>query len=325
MFGNINRWLLQIPHLFRSSRKDGVKSCHLNKLSLYIPMARPLRIEYPGALYHLTARGNARTPIFLDDEDKSLFLAILGDLVERYNWCCHGYCLMDNHYHLLIETPDANLSAGMRQLGGIYTQRFNRRHDRVGHLFQGRYKSILVEKERYLLELCRYLVLNPVRAHMVANPGDYPWSSYTATAGISSKPQFLHTAWILAQFGNNHKTAQRKYREFVMAVIAKESPWTKLQGQCLLGDEQFLQTLMPHLDQKREETEIPRSARFAGRPLLTELFHADLADSERNKTIARAHLQYGYSQQEISVQTGLHYSTVSRIIRRERNKSNSKT
>ena len=288
-------------------------------------MARPLRIEYPGALYHLTARGNARTPIFLDDEDKSLFLTILGDLVERYNWYCHGYCLMDNHYHLLIETPDANLSAGMRQLGGIYTQRFNRRHNRVGHLFQGRYNSILIEKETYLLELCRYIVLNPVRARMVASPGYYPWSSYTATAGSTSKPQFLHTNWILAQFDNNHKTAQRKYREFVMAVVAQESPWEKLKGQCLLGGEQFLNTLLPHLDQKREETEIPRSARFAGRPSLTELFYSGLAGSKRNETIAQAHLHYGYSQQEIAIQIGLHYSTVSRIIQRERNGSNSKT
>ena len=140
-------------------------------------MVRPLRIEYPGAVYHLTSRGNARDPIFLDDADRYLFLDLLGDLVDRYNWLCHGYCLMDNHYHLLVETIDANLSTGMRQLNGIYTQKFNRQHDRVGHLFQGRYKAIVVEKESYLLELCRYIVLNPVRAKIVNNPGKYRWSS----------------------------------------------------------------------------------------------------------------------------------------------------
>lgn len=144
-------------------------------------MARPLRIEYPGAIYHLTARGNARASIFRDDTDRLEFLVIIGNLTEQFNWCCHGYCLMGNHYHLLVETPDANLSAGMRQLGGIYTQRFNRRHNEVGHLFQGRYKSILIEKENYLLELSRYIVLNPVRAKIVADPADYSWSSYAAT------------------------------------------------------------------------------------------------------------------------------------------------
>ncbi len=277
-------------------------------------MARPLRIEYSGAIYHLTARGNAHAPIFFNDSDRSVFLTILGDLVERYNWCCHGYCLMDNHYHLLVETPDANLSAGMRQLGGIYTQKFNRQHNRVGHLFQGRYKAILIEKEKYLLELCRYIVLNPVRAKIVAHPGNYPWSSYSATAKIINKPQFLSTDWVLAQFGNNLKNAVRHYREFVVAGIIAESPWKNLKGQGLLGGEHFLKILLPYLEQKRGEKEIPRSARFVGRPLLANLFHASQIKSDRNKAIVRAHLRYGYSQQEIASQTGLHYSTVSRII-----------
>src|SRR4030042_5793823 len=127
-------------------------------------MARPLRIEFPGAVYHVTSRGNARQTIFIDDEDRGGFLDLLSIVVERFNWICHAYCLMGNHYHLLIETPDGNLSKGMRELNGIYTQHFNRRHGRVGHVFQGRFKAILVEKDSYLLELCRYIVLNPVRA-----------------------------------------------------------------------------------------------------------------------------------------------------------------
>ena len=133
-------------------------------------MARPLRIEFPGALYHVTSRGNARQRVFRDDEDREMFLATLAWVVERFGWRCHAYCLMDNHIHLLIETPQPNLSRGMRQLNGVYTQPFNRRHRKVGHLFQGRFKAVLVEKERYLLELARYIVLNPVRAKMVKTP-----------------------------------------------------------------------------------------------------------------------------------------------------------
>jgi REP-associated tyrosine transposase len=133
-------------------------------------MARPLRIEFAGALYHVTARGNNREAIFLgaDEADREAFLEILGAICERFNWVCHAYCLMTNHYHLLIETPDANLSGGMRQLNGVYTQYVNRTHRRVSHLFQGRFKGILVEREGYLLELARYVVLNPVRAGMVS-------------------------------------------------------------------------------------------------------------------------------------------------------------
>jgi REP element-mobilizing transposase RayT len=130
-------------------------------------MARPLRITYPGALHFVTSRSNAQQHIFADDEDRHAFVAGLAAVVCRFNWLCHAYCLMDNHYHLVIETPDGNLPPGMRQLNGVYTQWFNRRHGRVGHVLQGRYKAILVERESYLLELCRYEVLNPVRAELV--------------------------------------------------------------------------------------------------------------------------------------------------------------
>ncbi len=127
-------------------------------------MARPLRLEFPGAVYHVTSRGNARQAIFLDKDDRESFLGVLASVVARFNWLCHAYCLMETHCHVMVETLEGNLSWGMRQLNGVYTQVFNRRHTRVGHLFQGRYKAILVEKEAHLLELCRYVVLNPVRA-----------------------------------------------------------------------------------------------------------------------------------------------------------------
>jgi putative transposase len=141
-------------------------------------MSRPLRLEFAGALYHITSRGNDRNLIYLQDDDFELFLQILANVCERYNWVVHAYCLMSNHYHLLVETPDANLSQGMRQLNGVVTQSMNRKHHRVGHLLQGRYKAILVEKDAYLLELCRYIVLNPVRANMVSSPDEWPWSSW---------------------------------------------------------------------------------------------------------------------------------------------------
>lgn len=130
-------------------------------------MARPLRIEFNGGLYHVTSRGDGRDRIYLSDDDRRNWFDIFAGVCNRFNWICHAYCLMDNHYHLLIETPDANLSNGMRKLNGVYTQKFNRTHHRVGHVFQCRFKAIIVDRDAYLLELCRYVVLNPVHAHMV--------------------------------------------------------------------------------------------------------------------------------------------------------------
>ena len=227
-------------------------------------MTRPLRIEYPGAVYHITARGNAYQDIFLDDTDREKFLAILGETVDRFNWLCHGYCLMTNHYHLLIETVDPTLSRGMRQLNGVYTQGFNRRHDRVGHVFQGRYKAILVEKEAYLLELARYIVLNPVRAKMVPAPEDWEWSSYRATAGLDEAPPLLTTDWILSQFSDERKKAQRLYRRFVKKEVGR-SPWDDLKGQIYLGSKEFIEGI-PQPEAKLSE--IPREQRLLNRPPL---------------------------------------------------------
>jgi REP element-mobilizing transposase RayT len=182
-------------------------------------MARPLRIEYPGALYHLTARGNERRAIYFFDHDRNQFLHVLIQVCKNYNWICHAYCLMDNHYHLLIETPDANLSRGMRDLNSIYSQRFNRMHGRDGHLFQGRFKSFIIEKEIYLLEVARYIVLNPVRANMVSHPKEWKWSSYRATAGYRKPHKSLTIDWILGHFGKNESVAKRAYRAFVLEGI----------------------------------------------------------------------------------------------------------
>jgi REP element-mobilizing transposase RayT len=164
-------------------------------------MARPVRIEFAGALYHLTSRGDGREDIYLDEADRLLFLQVLGQVCDQFNWACHAYCLMGNHYHLLVETHEGNLAKGMRQLNGVYTQGFNRKHRRVGHVFRGRYKAILVHKDSYLLELARYIVLNPVRAQMVRSAKEWRWSSYRSTCAQADAPAWLHTDWILAAFG----------------------------------------------------------------------------------------------------------------------------
>ncbi|UJP05496.1 MAG: transposase [Nitrosomonas sp.] len=283
-------------------------------------MARPLRLEFPGAIYHVTARGNAQAAIFLDDEDRLLFLAAVAEAVSHFGWLCHAYCLMDNHYHLLIETPDGNLSQGMRQVNGVYTQRFNRRHARVGHLLQGRFKSILVERDSYLLELCRYIVLNPIRAKMVTDINHYLWSSYPATVGSQPAPAWLATDWVLGQFGNYRAVAQRKYAEFVMQGQNLSSPWSALKGQVLLGSAQFVERVRPLLEGIRNTKEIPRGQRLAHRPDLTILLPVHVCKNKqtRDETIRLAYLEYGYTMAAIAHQTKIHYSTVSKIIKGKR-------
>ncbi len=279
-------------------------------------MARQIRIEFPGAVYHITSRGNSRLPIFKHANDKKLFLTILAQVVVRYNWICHAYCLMDNHFHLLVETVDANLSSGMRQLNGVYTQAFNRKHNKVGHLFQGRFKSIHVERETHLLELCRYMVLNPVRASMVTSPGKYAWSSYKATAGLIKAPPFLTMSWILKKFGKQRQVAQKKYRSFVSEGMHQPSPWEDLKAQCILGSEDFISTLKQSLTKNQTMSEIPKNQRLVFRPSLKKLFNSNVlkSKSQRNKTIQEAFLTHGYPQAEIARHLSLHYSTISRLI-----------
>ncbi len=279
-------------------------------------MARPLRLEFAGALYHVTARGNAQQAIVLDDQDRQRFLDVLARTVSRFHLLLHAYCLMDNHYHLLVETPEANLSKAMRQLNGVYTQAFNRRHGRVGHVLQGRFKALVVDRDSYLLELCRYVVLNPVRARSTRKPDTYPWSSYRATGGLVPTPPFLTVDWLLSQFGRQRFSAQRKYRAFVAEGIGQASPWEHVQGQVLLGSERFVERLRPGLEDKRSLKEIPRHQRFAARPALPNLLSTRYRTdrTRRNEAIRLAHVDHGYSLSEIGRAVGLHYSTISRIV-----------
>jgi REP element-mobilizing transposase RayT len=281
-------------------------------------MARPLRIEYPGALYHVTSRGNARAKIFLDDHDYRKFLDVLGSAVKRFNWICHAYCLMPNHYHMLIETPDGNLSRGMRHLNGIYTQKFNWKHSRCGHLLQGRYKAILVDKDEYLLELSRYLMLNPVRAGITRFPWEYTWSSYRATVGKERAPEFLTTDWLLARCGDKRGLARRGFENFVReGTKIKVSPWSDLKGQIYLGGEAFVENLLLEFSGSKDKLrEIPKEQRYAGRQSLKELFEGKNRTNKklRNEAIYRAHARQGYKLLEIAEFLGMHYASISRIV-----------
>ena len=282
-------------------------------------MTRPLRIEYSGAIYHITSRGNARKSIYKDDEDRATFLHILSTVNEKYHWFCHAYCLMNNHYHLIIETPEGNLSQGMRQLNGVYTQAYNRRHKRVGHIFQGRYKAVLIQRESHLLEACRYVVLNPVRAKAVKEPAEWQWSSCRAMTGLERPHKCLTLDWVLRQFGSRAAEAKRKYVEFIEAGKGAESIWKKVKGQILLGDEGFVDQFRDALKDSKRIKELPKSQRYMNRPTLEEYFRSkDLSDKrERAVAIKEAVEHYGYSQRQIADQIGLHFTSISRIMREQ--------
>ena len=227
-------------------------------------MARPLRIELAGGLYHVTSRGDRREDIFLNEQDRQAWLEIFGVVCKRYNWVCHAWCQMTNHYHIVVETVEGNLAQGMRQLNGVYTQKFNRSHRRVGHVFQGRYRAIIVEKDTYLLELMRYVVLNPVRATMVADAADWPWSSYGAMVGSTSRQKWLQTDWILGQFSRSRGRAVVGYVDFVRAGVGQPGLWESLRGQIFFGSDAFIDSMQQIAADQMTVAEIPRVQR---RPL----------------------------------------------------------
>jgi putative transposase len=240
-------------------------------------MARPLRLEYAGALWHVTCRGNERRSIFRDDQDRRVFLGLLAEAVCRFGWKVHAYVLMGNHYHLLLETPEPNLSRGMHRVNSIYSQLFNKRHVRVGHLLQGRFHAILVEKERHLLELVRYVVLNPVRAGLAERAGEWSWSNYGATAGFRRSPPWLDVEWTISQFGIGVE-ARQAYREFVEAGSGKlESPWKRVAGQLFLGSDDFRKRVLRLVDRPGANAGVPLPQRRAIRPTLEEVVRAAAA------------------------------------------------
>ena len=275
-------------------------------------------MEYPHALYHVTSRGNGRQSIFINDYDRTDFLKALQAVVTRFHWLIYAYCLMDNHYHLVVETPDANLSRGMRQLNGEYAQLFNWWHKKIGHVFQGRYKAILVEKESYLLEVCRYVVLNPVRARIVAEPGEWKWSSYCATLGQIDVVVNVAVEKLITFFSADRREALRGYANFINDGIGKSSIWEDLKGQIILGDDVFVDRIKDMLESKHGDVqEIPKVQRFIGRPSLEHIFNSiGHADKDGKLQFVQMAYSNGHAMSQIAKYLGVHYTTVSRLLKK---------
>jgi REP element-mobilizing transposase RayT len=283
-------------------------------------MARPLRIQLAGAVYHITSRGNRREAIYRNDADRAAFLAILASVCERFRWSCHAYCLMTNHYHLVVETTEANLSRGMRQLNGVYAQRFNRVHRCVGHVFQGRYSAVLVQREKHLVALMRYVMLNPVRARMVRSARDWRWSSYRAMVGEAKVPSWLRTDWLTSTFGPGAE-GSRAFAQFV-----KDGPDEGPIGQLVvhriyLGDAAFVARAQGQVSDLASLVEVPLIQRSRVRPPIGEECRRAMMGNRGDRT-ARDHAIVAvfttghYTMREIGNEFRIHYSWVSRIVRR---------
>ena len=275
-------------------------------------MTRPLRLQYAGALYHITSRGDRRALIYLDDTDRAFWMQALAETCARFQFVVHSFCQMGNHFHLLLETEAANLSHGMRYLNGTYSQYFNRRHDMVGHVFQGRYKAFLVQRESYLLEIARYIVLNPVRANLVALPEEWPWSSYRMMTGSASPPCWLNTQWILDKLNPSQTEAAAAYRTFVLAGIGKPSPLACAHGQLLLGDDEFI----ARFHKRTEDVQLDGITPTHRHALVPTLQNYQEAYPERDEAMARAYPTPMYSIAAIARHFNLSETTAARAIRR---------
>jgi putative transposase len=276
-------------------------------------MARPLRLQFPDALYHLTARGDRREPIVADDEDRVGLLEVWREALARFDAICFAYCLMGNHYHFIVQTHRANLSQLMRHVNGVYTQRYNRRHRQVGHLFQGRYKAILVDRDAYFLEVCRYVELNPVRAKLAPRPEDWPWSSYRAHVGLDHRPDWLDSEQIYRQLAATDARARRRYAEFVSRGRNVRLWEEALAGQIYLGDEGFVKAVQRRTASRPESREVPRAHRRAPGASIESYLRKG---RDRDAGIAAAYLEGGHTQTAIARALGLSVSRVSRLIKR---------
>ncbi len=287
-------------------------------------MARPLRIEYPGALYHVTSRGNEQKDVFKSRRDRERFLSYLESASERYGAVVHAYCLMNNHYHLLLETPEGNLSQIMRHINGAYTTYFNVKRKRHGHLFQGRYKAILVDADPYATELSRYIHLNPVRAGAVARPDDYEWSSYRQYVGPAKTATWLKTSFILGYFSG--EDAGEAYRAFVNDGLLEEgeSPLKQVVASTVLGSPEFVREISrQHLAEKQPDRNVP-AVKSLSRPTLEEMITAigrelgEQGSLTRNVSIYFCHRYSGARLREIGERFGLSDAAVSQASRRVR-------
>ncbi|MBN8503549.1 MAG: transposase [Burkholderiales bacterium] len=286
-------------------------------------MSRPLRIEFPGAVYHVTARGDRRESIFDDDDDRELFLTVMAQALERCDAQTLAYCLMGNHYHLVLHTRAANLSRLMRHLNGVYTQSYNRRHGKVGHLLQGRFKAILVDREAYLLTVCRYVELNPVRAGMVQDPSQWAWSSYLAHVGRVQAPAWLDTLGLHAYMlgreirsAADTRLAAKRYADLVSSVPDLKLWDEGLRQQIFLGGEDFVTRMQERVQpQQLAAPEIPRVQRKRAQggekhEPLKALTDGPTTDVD----IARCYRDSGLTMAQIAAALGVSVPTVSRRV-----------
>jgi REP element-mobilizing transposase RayT/predicted DNA-binding protein YlxM (UPF0122 family) len=287
-------------------------------------MGRPLRIEYPGAYYHVTSRGNERKDVFKSKKDREQFLSYLESSVNRYDAVIHAYCLMSNHYHLILATPSGNLSKIMQHINGAYTNYFNIKSNRNGHLFQGRFKAIIVDAAEYALELSRYIHLNPVRAAIVNRPEEYLWSSYLDYAGERKSPDWLETSLILEYFGHGEE-CHSKYRLFVEELLGNEynSPLTGVVASTILGNESFVTRITEkYIDGKQQQDrELPAARALTTKPLLQAVLEAVnnstiSSKQEKNVSIYLCHKYSGAGLKEIGEKYGIKESAVSQASRR---------
>jgi REP element-mobilizing transposase RayT len=285
-----------------------------------------LRIEYPGAFYHVTSRGNERRTVFQSNRDRERYLSYLESAHERYGAVIHVYCLMGNHYHLLLETPRGNLSQIIHHINGAYTTYFNIKRDRSGHLFQGRFKGILVEKDAYCKELSRYIHLNPVRAGMVKAPLEYPWSSYRYFVGRDKKPEWLTMELVLGDFGGEGRTGFRRYREYVERGEAKEleSPFKGVIASSFLGSEEFINNIrMKYLENRKiDKRNIPAIRKVLRGPSFEEIEKGVVKVLGRDHALYKkvciylSHRQSGMRLEEIGAYFGMNGSAISQLSRR---------
>ena len=224
-------------------------------------MARPLRIEYPDAWYHVMNRGRRAEHIFLEETDYKSFVELLMESVELWNFRIAAYCLMPNHYHLVVQTPDANLSRCMRHINGIYTQRFNRSHRCDGQLFRGRYKSIVVDADNYLLQLVRYIHRNPIRSAIVERMDSYKWSSHREYLSRGKKWDWLHKGFVLSMLSKDTKQQQRLYKEFMAEEDSEEISQVFEQNKLpsILGRDEFIDGLRDRFFERKTHKEVPES------------------------------------------------------------------
>lgn len=298
-------------------------------------MSRPLRIEYPGALYHVMSRGNDRRNIVRDDMDRDRWVRWLSRTVQTYGWHLHAYVLMSNHYHVFVETPEANLSAGMGCFNGSYTGYFNKRHRRVGHLLQGRYKAHLIEEAGHYREVSRYIHLNPVRAKMVDRPVAWPWSSYPGYVRRDRQVDWVTYSRVLSEFGRDVVAARRAYRRFVLAGV-KSPPPSPLAGAVhglIIGSDRFREKLRDLIDQRPGDAQLPQCKGLRDRPPLTDLGDAvrryfgtepeKWSSGRRSDDLSRAMAAYlarqcyGYAATEVARWLGYRsHGSVAQALRR---------